>query len=143
MHHVQSCLVPSQWITELECACVLMRLHGCAVPKSEYGKRASATTVSIRYGREVGSIMLVYLVALAYAPTCPLILPFTLVRFQGCCLGTRKFNVIRVSDPAGMLDWSLWGALFCFVGVQSLSSCPSHWWALLTGMLQHVTHQVT
>ena len=40
---------------------------------------AAKTTVSVRYGREVGSIMLVYLIALAYAPSCPLILPFTLV----------------------------------------------------------------
>jgi hypothetical protein len=36
---------------------------------------------SIRYGREVGTTMLVYIMALAYAASSPIILPFALAFF--------------------------------------------------------------
>lgn len=36
---------------------------------------------SIRHGREVATIMLIYIMALAYAPSSPLILPFALAYF--------------------------------------------------------------
>ena len=36
---------------------------------------------SIRYGREVGTTMLIFIMAMAYAATSPLILPFALVYF--------------------------------------------------------------
>ena len=36
---------------------------------------------SIRYGREVGTTMLIFIMAMAYAATSPLILPFALTYF--------------------------------------------------------------
>ncbi len=44
---------------------------------------------SIRYGREVGTTMLVYIMGLAYAASSPIILPFALAFFvmSWCDLG--------------------------------------------------------
>ena len=36
---------------------------------------------SIRYGREVGTTMLIFIMAMAYSATSPIILPFALVYF--------------------------------------------------------------
>jgi len=36
---------------------------------------------SIRYGREVGTTMLIFIMAMAYAATSPIILPFALAYF--------------------------------------------------------------
>ena len=98
------------------------------MPNSGYGTMAAKTTVSIRYGREVGSIMLVYLIALAYAPSCPLILPFTLVCppgdhapawLPGLCMNRGRAATV---PEAGGRRWSA----VCFsAAMAGLFSSPS------------------
>ena len=39
------------------------------------------SALSIGYGREVGLIMIIYIMAFAYAASSPIILPFTLCYF--------------------------------------------------------------
>ena len=39
------------------------------------------SSLSIGYGREIGVIMLIYIMALAYAASSPIILPFALCYF--------------------------------------------------------------
>ena len=52
-----------------------------AEPVHKRQKMAAVWPHSIRHGREIATIMLIYIMALAYAPTSPLILPFALAYF--------------------------------------------------------------
>ena len=45
--------------------------------------------MSVGYGREVGVIMLIYIMAFAYAACSPIILPFTLCYFTSTWVRTR------------------------------------------------------
>ena len=73
-------------------ACVLKRVrdirgmgHGMARlsagPRSDRDKVIATSALSVGYGREVGMIMLIYIMAFAYAAVSPIILPFTLCYF--------------------------------------------------------------
>ena len=81
---------------------------------------------SIRYGREVGTTMLIFIMAMAYAATSPLILPFALAYFivtwsvpspSHCCpcslptplsqafAGHNELSYVRASpDSSGCTD---------------------------------------
>ena len=54
---------------------------GRAEPKTQRDHFWTLSPHSVRHGREVGSIMLVYVITLAYAPSSPLILVFALAYF--------------------------------------------------------------
>lgn len=62
------------------CSHVLMSAC-CAGPRNEKEKVSLNSSLSIGYGREIGVIMLIYIMALAYAASSPIILPFTLCYF--------------------------------------------------------------
>ena len=53
----------------------------CAEPVHERQHMAAVWPHSVRYGREVGTTMLIFIMGLAYAATSPIILPFALVFF--------------------------------------------------------------
>ena len=53
----------------------------CAGPKHAREEMAAVWPHSIRYGREVGTTMLVFIMVMAYAAISPIILPFGLVYF--------------------------------------------------------------
>ena len=55
-------------------------------------KMAAVWPHSIRLGREVATIMLIYIMALAYAPSSPLILPFALAYFAMSWCAARGSN---------------------------------------------------
>lgn len=52
-----------------------------AGPRSDRDKVIGHSALSVGYGREVGMIMLIYIMAFAYAACSPIILPFTLCYF--------------------------------------------------------------
>ena len=52
-----------------------------AEPRSSRDKVIAHSAMSVGYGREVGVIMLIYIMAFAYAACSPIILPFTLCYF--------------------------------------------------------------
>ena len=52
-----------------------------AGPRSEREKVMGMSALSVGYGREVGLIMIIYIMAFAYAASSPIILPFTLCYF--------------------------------------------------------------
>ena len=52
-----------------------------AGPRSDRDKVIAESALSVGYGREVGMIMLIYIMAFAYAAVSPIILPFTLCFF--------------------------------------------------------------
>ena len=61
--------------------CVLTRGWLRAEPRSSRDKVIAHSAMSVGYGREVGVIMLIYIMAFAYAACSPIILPFTLCYF--------------------------------------------------------------
>ncbi|KAK9817083.1 hypothetical protein WJX72_009273 [[Myrmecia] bisecta] len=75
----------------------LFRLMGCCGLPSEREKTAALWPHSVRYGREIGTIMLIFVMALAYAATSPLILPFTLIYFIMSWIFWR-YNMLYVSE---------------------------------------------
>ena len=52
-----------------------------AEPMHKREEMAAVWPHSIRYGREVGTTMLIFIMAMAYSATSPIILPFALVYF--------------------------------------------------------------
>ncbi len=52
-----------------------------AEPVHERQHMAAVWPHSVRYGREVGTTMLIFIMGLAYSATSPIILPFALVYF--------------------------------------------------------------
>ena len=65
---------------------------------------------SIRYGREVGTTMLIFIMAMAYSATSPIILPFALVYFiftwcapacpaLPCPLCLHPANLVKTYSP--------------------------------------------
>lgn len=73
---------------------VLTLARGChdtrgyaAGPRSDRDKVIAGSALSVGYGREVGMIMLIYIMAFAYAAVSPIILPFTLCFFTSSWVG--------------------------------------------------------
>ena len=57
-------------------------------PRSNRDKVIAHSAMSVGYGREVGVIMLIYIMAFAYAACSPIILPFTLCYFTSAWVRT-------------------------------------------------------
>ena len=83
----------------------------CAEPKSEYARIASLAPKSIRYGREVGTIMLVFIITLAFAPTSPIILPFAFLYFLGAWVYWR-YSVLYISERCYESGGRIWDSVF-------------------------------
>ncbi len=58
-----------------------------AGPRNDRDKVIAESALSVGYGREVGLIMLIYIMAFAYAAVSPIILPFTLCFFTSSWVG--------------------------------------------------------
>ena len=72
---------------------------------------------SVRHGRELGSLILVFTIALAYAPTSPIVLPFALLYFAASWLYWRYNVLVRLP-------------LCTMCAERSRSSCPGgHFYA--------------
>ena len=71
-----------------------------AGPRSDRDKVIAGSALSVGYGREVGMIMLIYIMAFAYAAVSPIILPFTLCFFTSCWVGscTTEFMAGRATQ---------------------------------------------
>ena len=57
------------------------------------------SAMSVGYGREVGVIMLIYIMAFAYAACSPIILPFTLCYFTSVWVRARTTHE-QITDPS-------------------------------------------
>ncbi|KAL3131896.1 hypothetical protein ABBQ38_007601 [Trebouxia sp. C0009 RCD-2024] len=90
----------------------LFRILGiCGPPKSDRDKVASLWPHSIRYGREIGVIMLIYIITLAYAATSPIILPFALIYFIFSWIMWR-YNILYVSERCFESGGQIWDTVF-------------------------------
>ncbi|KAL0050237.1 hypothetical protein WJX82_006955 [Trebouxia sp. C0006] len=86
-------------------------LHICGPPKSDRDKVAALWPHSIRYGREIGVMMLIYIIALAYAATSPIILPFALIYFMFSWIFWR-YNILYVSERCFESGGRVWDQVF-------------------------------
>ena len=82
-----------------------------AVPKSDLQVVEALSPHSIRYGREIGAILLIYLEAMAYAATSPIILPFTLIYFAAAWIHWR-YNILYVSERCYESGGRAWDMTF-------------------------------
>lgn len=80
-------------------------------PKSDRDKVAALWPHSIRYGREIGVMMLIYIIALAYAATSPIILPFALIYFIFSWIMWR-YNILYVSERCFESGGQIWDTIF-------------------------------
>lgn len=80
-------------------------------PKSDRDKVAALWPHSIRYGREIGVMMLIYIIALAYAATSPIILPFALIYFIFSWIMWR-YNILYVSERCFESGGQIWDTVF-------------------------------
>ena len=80
-------------------------------PKSDRDKVAALWPHSVRYGREVGTMMLIYIIALAYAATSPIILPFALIYFIFSWIFWR-YNILYVSERCFESGGRIWDHIF-------------------------------
>ena len=62
-----------------------------AGPRSERDKVMGLSALSVGYGREVGIIMIIYIMAFAYAACSPIILPFALCYFTSAWVRATAF----------------------------------------------------
>ncbi|KAK9819243.1 hypothetical protein WJX81_003710 [Elliptochloris bilobata] len=89
----------------------LFRLCGACKLRHKRERVAAVWPHSVRYGREVGTIMLMYIVALAYAASSPMILPFTLAYFIVSWVFWR-YNVLYVSERCFESGGLFWDQIF-------------------------------
>ncbi|GMH42492.1 hypothetical protein BSKO_10411 [Bryopsis sp. KO-2023] len=73
----------------------LLRFGGKIGTKTARAKALLMKSCSIRYGREYGIVMLIFLIALAYSVTAPIIVPLALVFFMTSWL-TWRYQVLYV-----------------------------------------------
>jgi hypothetical protein len=80
---------------------------------------------SIRYGREPGLILLIFLIGVAYSVAAPLIMPFTLAYFATSYLVWRYqmiYVCVRCYESGGKM-WPVYFAILqCCVGIFVLFS---------------------
>ena len=81
------------------------------MPKSDLQEVEALSPHSIRYGREIGAILLIYLEAMAYAATSPIILPFTLIYFSAAWVHWR-YNILYVSERCYESGGRAWDMTF-------------------------------
>ena len=108
---------------------------GCAEPKSDYERMASLAPRSIRYGREVGMIMLVFVITLAYAPASPIIVPFAWFYFLVAWVYWR-YNVLYISERGYESGGRIWDAVFtnvmwCLFILEFFTGALPRPWSLL------------
>ena len=88
-----------------------------AAPKSDLQRAEALSPHSIRYGRELGAILLIYLEAMAYAATSPVILPFALIYFAAAWVHWR-YNILYVSERCYESGGRAWDMTFqCMVWI--------------------------
>ena len=90
---------------------ILKPLLLAAVAKSDLQKADALSPHSIRYGREIGAILLIYVIAMAYAATSPIILPFTLLYFAASWIHWR-YNILYVSERCYESGGRCWDMFF-------------------------------
>ncbi|CAL5219786.1 g1691 [Coccomyxa viridis] len=89
----------------------LFRLCGYCKPAHKREEMAAVWPHSIRYGREVGTTMLIFIMAMAYAATSPLILPFALTYFIVTWIFWR-YNILYVSERCFESGGRIWDHIF-------------------------------
>jgi len=82
-----------------------------AVPRSDLQRAEALSPHSIRYGREIGAILLIYVIAMAYAATSPIILPFTLLYFASSWVHWR-YNILYISERCYESGGRCWDMMF-------------------------------
>ena len=71
-------------------------IYAGAEPLSARQKVDALAPRSIRFGREIGVMMLIFIEALAYTATSPIILPFALLYFGGAWIAWRcRLSLLR------------------------------------------------
>lgn len=108
------CSVTAEVATRL-CCCVTRRR--VAVPKSDLQVTEALSPHSIRYGREIGAILLIFIEAMAYAATSPIILPFALLYFCAAWVHWR-YNILYISERCYESGGRAWDMTFqCMVWI--------------------------
>lgn len=105
-----------------------------AAPKSERDRFMTLSPHSIRHGREVGSMMLVFVIALAYASSSPLILVFALAYFFASWVMWRH-HLLYIYERCYESGGRMWDKIFDYM-----------MWCLFlleffTGMASHMQRQ--
>ncbi|BDA42606.1 probable CSC1-like protein ERD4 at C-terminar half [Coccomyxa sp. Obi] len=89
----------------------LFRLCGHCKPVHERQHMAAVWPHSVRYGREVGTTMLIFIMGLAYSATSPIILPFALLYFITTWIFWR-YNMLYVSERCFESGGLIWDNIF-------------------------------
>ena len=103
---------------------------GCAGPRSDRDRVLACSAMSIAYGREVGMIFVVYIMALAYAACSPMILPFALCYFLSAWVRLRPSEFLGVLEcGSDTLVWNLDRMVGSFRAAPTLnwSARERHW----------------
>lgn len=84
---------------------------------------------SVRNGREIGTIMLFYIITLAYAPCSPIVLPFGFLYFLGAWVFWR-YEVLYVNERCYESGGRIWDSVFTCVLwslflMELFTGCPS------------------
>ena len=100
-----------------------------AEAKTEIQRFNALSVHSIRYGREIGSLMLIYLVGICYASTSPIILPFALFYCVAAWVFWR-YNMLYVSERCYESGGRIWELTFrCVIWILFIAE-------LFTGQFQ-------
>ncbi|CAL8472023.1 g11565 [Coccomyxa elongata] len=89
----------------------LLKCCGCCRPHNEKEKVWLNSSLSIGYGREIGVIMLIYIMALAYAASSPIILPFALCYFLTAWVMWR-YTILYMTERCYESGGLLWDQVF-------------------------------
>ncbi|KAK9864060.1 hypothetical protein WJX84_009179 [Apatococcus fuscideae] len=92
----------------------LFQAMGCCTPKSERDRFMTLSPHSIRHGREVGSMMLVFVIALAYASSSPLILVFALAYFFASWIMWRH-HLLYIYERCYESGGLMWDKIFDYM----------------------------
>ncbi|CAK0783273.1 hypothetical protein CVIRNUC_006472 [Coccomyxa viridis] len=89
----------------------LLQCCGLCKPRSSRDKVIAHSAMSVGYGREVGVIMLIYIMAFAYAACSPIILPFTLCYFTSVWVLWR-YTVLYMTERCYESGGRVWDQVF-------------------------------
>ncbi|EIE23620.1 hypothetical protein COCSUDRAFT_63147 [Coccomyxa subellipsoidea C-169] len=89
----------------------LLQCCGCCRPRNEKEKVWRNSSLSIGYGREIGGIMLIYIMALSYAACSPIILPFALCYFLTAWVMWR-YTILYMTERCYESGGLLWDQVF-------------------------------
>jgi Calcium-dependent channel, 7TM region, putative phosphate len=88
-----------------------MQVVGSAEPKSAHDKMDDIWPHSIRYGKEAGTIGLIYIVSLSYCAASPIILPVALIYFITSWIFWR-YSVLYVWERCYESGGRMWDTFF-------------------------------